>query len=130
MTTTERRQNPPSLDEAKFSTQRLVTYALLLIFTAVVANVLLNNDQAERSTIIQTVINFMTFVVGFWIGASKAANDANQAIGDIAKAAAPATAAAVAANVAAAAAAATPGVAIPLVPVEVPPAPPTTGAPQ
>ncbi len=73
----ERRQ-PFAADEAKFSTQRLVTYGLLLIFTAVVTNVLLGDDQAERSTIIQTVINFMTFVVGFWLGTSKAAAD-NQA---------------------------------------------------
>lgn len=69
------RRAPLTVDEAKFSTQRLVTYALLLIFTAVVANVLLVSDQAERSTIIQTVINFMTFVVGFWIGTSKSAAD-------------------------------------------------------
>ena len=97
MTFIEKRQKPFDGAEAKFSTQRLVTYVLLLIFTAVVANVLLINDQAERSTIIQTVINFMTFVVGYWIGASKAATDSNSAIEQIAKGATPSAAAAVAA---------------------------------
>lgn len=85
----ERRQ-PFAADEAKFSTQRLVTYALLLIFTAVVTNVLLANDQAERSTIIQTVINFMTFVVGYWIGTSKAAGDKDASAARILEAATPA----------------------------------------
>ncbi len=84
------RRQPFAEDAAKFSTQRLVTYALLLIFTAVVANVLLVNDQAERSTIIQTVINFMTFVVGFWIGTSKSAADKDASATRILEAAAPA----------------------------------------
>ncbi len=85
----EDRRQPFAEDAAKFSTQRLVTYALLLIFTAVVANVLLVNDQAERSTIIQTVINFMTFVVGFWIGTSKSAADKDASATRILEAAVP-----------------------------------------
>jgi len=63
------------IDEAKFSTQRVVTYIVLLIFTAVTGNVLLGVDQAERSTIIQTVINFTMLALGFWLGASKQAQD-------------------------------------------------------
>ncbi len=86
----EERRLPFAAEEAKFSTQRLVTYALLLIFTAVVANVLLINDQAERSTIIQTVINFMTFVVGFWLGTSKSAADKDASASRILEAAKPA----------------------------------------
>src|SRR5687767_1493117 len=85
----EERRAPFVADEAKFSTQRLVTYALLLIFTAVVANVLLVAVQAERSTIIQTVINFMTFVVGFWIGTSKSAADKDASATRILEAATP-----------------------------------------
>lgn len=77
-------------DEAKFSTQRLVTYALLLIFTAVVTNVLIVGDEAERSTIVQTVINFMTFVVGFWLGTSKSAADKDASATRILEAATPA----------------------------------------
>ena len=67
------RQKPERrrLDEAKFSTQRVVTYLLILIFAAVTANVLLGADQAERSTILQTVINFTMIAVGYWLGASK-----------------------------------------------------------
>lgn len=84
----EERRAPFVADEAKFSTQRLVTYSLLLIFTAVVANVLLIGDEAERSTIVQTVINFMTFVVGFWLGTSKSAADKDASAGRILEAAA------------------------------------------
>lgn len=86
-----------SLDEAKFSTQKIVTLILLVIFAAVTANVLAGTDQAERSTILQTVINLTILAAGYWLGSSKAATDSNAAIGQIARAAAPSTAAAVAA---------------------------------
>jgi len=62
------------IEEAKFDTQKLVTYVLLLIFASVAANVLLGTDQAERSTILQTVINFTMIAVGYWLGASKSPN--------------------------------------------------------
>ena len=75
MSQQERRSIPFAADEAKFSTQRLVTYVILIIFTAVVANVLVGQDQAERSTIIQTVINFAMLSIGFWLGTSKGAAD-------------------------------------------------------
>lgn len=92
----DRRVNT-SLDEAKFSTQKIVTLILLAIFAAAACNVLLNTDQAERSTILQTIINLTILAAGYWLGSSKAATDSNAAIGQIARAAAPATAAAVAA---------------------------------
>lgn len=76
-------------DEAKFSTQKVVTYILLLIFAAVTANVLSQSDQAERSTILQTVINLTLLAVGYWLGSSKAANDTNATMGRIARGAAP-----------------------------------------
>ena len=63
------------VDEARFSTQRFVTYIILIIFATVVANVLLGLDQAERSTIIQTVINFTMLALGFWLGTSKGSAD-------------------------------------------------------
>lgn len=69
------RRAPFVIDEAKFATQRLVTYALLLIFTGVVTTVFLGNDQAERSTVLQTVINFTMLAIGFWLGSSKGAAD-------------------------------------------------------
>ena len=75
MSQPERRSIPFAADEAKFSTQRLVTYVILIIFTAVVANVLIGQDQAERSTIIQTVINFAMLSIGFWLGTSKSSAD-------------------------------------------------------
>jgi protein-S-isoprenylcysteine O-methyltransferase Ste14 len=80
------RRAPFMVDEAKFSTQRLVTYVILLIFTAVTANVLIGQDQAERSTIIQTVINFAMLAIGFWLGASKQAQDNAQSASRIAEA--------------------------------------------
>ena len=61
-------------EEAKFDTRKLVTYVLLLIFAAVTANVLIGADQAERSTVLQTVINFTMIAVGYWLGASKPSN--------------------------------------------------------
>lgn len=88
-----------NLDAAKFSTQREVTYVLLVIFACVVARVLYDNDQSERSMILQTVINLTLLAVGYWLGASKAAADQGQAMSRIAEASAPVTAAAVAAAV-------------------------------
>jgi len=69
------RRAPFLADEAKFSTQKFVTYIVLLIFAAVTANVLIGIDQAERSTIIQTVINFTMLALGFWLGSSKSSAD-------------------------------------------------------
>ena len=69
------RREPQASDELKLSTQRLVTYIVLLIFAAVVSNVLVGQDQAERSTIIQTVINFTMLALGFWLGTSKGSVD-------------------------------------------------------
>ena len=63
-------------DEAKFSTQKVVTYILLLIFASVTANVLAGQDQAERSMLLQTVINLTLLAVGYWLGSSKAADAA------------------------------------------------------
>lgn len=91
------RKEPSLLDQAKFSTQREVTYVLLVIFAGVVVEVLLNNDQSERSMVLQTVINLTLLAVGYWLGASKAAADQGQAMSRIAEGSAPATAAAVAA---------------------------------
>lgn len=86
-----------TIDEAKFATQKAVTYALLLIFAAVSGWVLYQNDQSERSMVLQTVINLTLLAVGYWLGASKAAADSNEKIGKIAVSAAPTQAAAVAA---------------------------------
>lgn len=83
------RRAPFVVDEAKFSTQRLVTYIILLIFAAVTSSVLLGNDQAERSTIIQTVINFTMLALGFWLGTSKSSADKEITAAKILEAAAP-----------------------------------------
>ncbi len=93
----EERREPFIIDQAKFSTQREVTYVLLLIFAGVVIAVLWQNDQSERSMVLQTVINLTLLAVGYWLGASKAAADQGQAMSRIAEASAPAAAAAVAA---------------------------------
>ncbi len=78
------RRKGDGLEEAKFATQKTVTYILLLIFASVVVNVLLQTDQAERSTIIQTVINLTILAAGYWLGASKQAADSNETIGKMA----------------------------------------------
>lgn len=91
------KRSPFSIDEAKFFTQKVVTFAILLIFAGTVATVLYQADQSERSMILQTVINLTLLAVGYWIGASKGAADSNDVIGKIAKGAPAVSAAAVAA---------------------------------
>lgn len=92
----ERRQ-PFVIDQAKFATQKVVTYFLLTLFAAAAVSVAIVNDQAERSTMLQTIINFTMLAVGFWLGSSKGAADKDAAISRIAEASAPVAAAAVAA---------------------------------
>ena len=94
---TEERRAPFVIEREKFSTQREVTYWLLLIFAIVVVWVLWQNDQSERSMVLQTVINLTLLAVGYWLGASKQAADSNQTMARIAEGAAPSTASAVAA---------------------------------
>lgn len=65
-----------TLDEGKLSTQRIVTYIILLIFSGVVCIVFQSKDAAERSTVLQVVVNLTMLAVGFWLGSSKAADDA------------------------------------------------------
>ena len=69
------RRSPFVVAEQKFSTQRVVTYILLIIFAAVTAYVFYGDDQAERSTVLQTVINFTMLAIGFWLGSSKGSAD-------------------------------------------------------
>ena len=71
----EDRRVPFVIDEAKFSTQRVVTYCLLFIFACVVVVVFYGTDQAERSTVLQTVINFTMIAIGYWLGSSKSTNE-------------------------------------------------------
>lgn len=88
------RRAPFFLDEAKFSTQKVVTYALLLMFTGVCANVLMGADQAERSMVLQTIINFTMMAIGFWLGTSKGEVDKAASMSRIAEASQPNAAAA------------------------------------
>lgn len=114
------RRIPFQVDEAKFSTQRFVTYCLLIIFSAVTANVLIGNDQAERSTILQTVINFTMLAIGFWLGTSKSDVDKSASMSRIAEAAPANTADAVRSTVAATVARSATGPPIPVEPVSAP----------
>lgn len=84
-------------EQEKFSTQRTLTYCLLAIFAATSAFVLYDNDQSERSMVLQTIINLTLLAVGYWLGASKQGQDASASQSRIAEAA-PAVAAAVVAN--------------------------------
>lgn len=91
----ERRQF--AADAEKFSTQRTVTYFLLLIFSAVSAWVMYQDDQSERSMVLQTIINLTLLAVGYWLGASKTGTDQAQSMSRLAESVAPTAAAAVAA---------------------------------
>lgn len=83
---TERRRGPFVPDQEKFSTQRTLTYLLVLIFACVSGVVLYENDQSERSMILQTVINMTLLAVGYWLGASKQGQDQAQSMSRIAEA--------------------------------------------
>ena len=69
------RRKPFVLDEQKFSTQRIVTYAIIAIFSAVTAWVLWCGTVEQRSIIIQCVIGLMIGAIAFWMGSSKGAVD-------------------------------------------------------
>ena len=84
----QERRKPFVVDEAKFDTQRLVTYVLLLIFAGVTVAVFWpGGDQSERSTMMQTVINFTMLALGFWLGTSKSSADKDVTAARIAQAA-------------------------------------------
>lgn len=72
----EERKQPFLVDQEKFVTQKEVTYFLLVLFAAVTACVMWQNDQSERSMVLQTVINLTLLAVGYWVGASKQGQDA------------------------------------------------------
>lgn len=76
-------------DEAKFATQKVVTYTLLCVFTGVVATVLYQNDPSERSMILQTIINLTLLAVGYWLGASDSGKKQQESMSRIAEKAAP-----------------------------------------
>lgn len=88
------KDHPFEADQEKFSTQRTVTYCLLLIFACTAAAVLYQADQSERSMVLQTIINLTLLAVGYWLGASKQGQDQAQAMNRMAENA-PAVAAAV-----------------------------------
>jgi len=72
----ERRKTPFAIDEAKFTTQKVLSYGLMVLFATVVESVFLYSEEAaERSMVMQTVINITMIVVGFWLGSSKGAAD-------------------------------------------------------
>lgn len=80
----ERRQSFAA-DAEKFSTQRGVTYFLLVLFGSVSVAVFCGSDQAERSTVLQTIINFTLLAVGFWLGSSKGQADKDASISRMAE---------------------------------------------
>ena len=63
----ERRAFVP--DEAKFWVQRNIAYFLLLMFAGVTIASFIWGDEAERSTVLQTVINAAMIAIG-WFGKS------------------------------------------------------------
>ena len=78
------RRKPFDGTEAKFSTQKTITLIILLLFTYTLANVMTGTDQAERSMLLQTVINLTLLGVGYWLGSSKGAAESREQLGKIA----------------------------------------------
>ena len=63
-------------EKAKFATQREVTLIIFFLFAVcIVAVMIYGGTQAERSTILQTIVALALFASGYWLGASKAAAD-------------------------------------------------------
>ncbi len=94
---TAERRSAVILEEAKLSTQRNVTFFLLILLAGVTIAVFMGTDQSERSTQQQTIINLAMLAVGFWLGSSKSSADKDASMARIAEASAPVAAAAVAA---------------------------------
>ncbi len=94
---TAERRSSVILEEAKLSTQRNVTFFLLILLAGVTIAVFMGTDQSERSTQQQTIINLAMLAVGFWLGSSKSSADKDASMARIAEASAPVAAAAVAA---------------------------------
>jgi hypothetical protein len=78
----ERRQ-PFLIEQEKFSTQKIVTYFLLVLFACVTVAVFWRDNDAERSTVLQTIINFTMLAIGFWLGSSKGAVDNREQLNKI-----------------------------------------------
>ena len=95
MSNAESRKHSFEVDQEKFSTQRAVTYFLLLLFSITTGFVMWQNDQSERSMVLQTIINLTLLAVGYWLGASKQGQDQAQSAQRIAEAVPAAVAAAV-----------------------------------
>jgi hypothetical protein len=58
-----------SAEEEKFRVQRNIAYFLLLMFAGVTIASFIAGDEAERSTVLQTVINAAMIAIG-WFGKS------------------------------------------------------------
>lgn len=69
----ERRYDP---EQAKFSTQLKVSFYIIFITAAVIAVICWRGDVADAKEIYNTLLPIFAGVVGYWIGASKAAADA------------------------------------------------------
>lgn len=67
-------------EEAKFSTQRTLTYYVVSMFGLVTAWVLYYGSQEQRSIIIQCWIGIMIAGWQYWIGSSKDKNQLNKLI--------------------------------------------------
>lgn len=73
----EERRSTFLAEKAKFATQREVTLIIFGLFAVAVVSVMMyGGTQAERSTILQTIVALALFASGYWLGSSKAASDA------------------------------------------------------
>lgn len=77
----EERRSTFLAEKAKFATQREVTLIIFGLFAVAVVSVMMyGGTQAERSTILQTIVALALFASGYWLGSSKAASDAQNPV--------------------------------------------------
>lgn len=86
---TKERRAPFIAEQQKFSTQKFMSYCVVLLFTAVTSWILSYGTSEQKSIIIQTIIGLMIGVVAFWIGSSKGSADKEAELQQIRKAETP-----------------------------------------
>lgn len=69
------RRNTFISEEAKFLTQKELTYAVVFIFFLAAGWTFYRGSDAQQATVLQTIINLVIAGFSYWIGSSKGAAD-------------------------------------------------------
>ena len=67
-----------SVDEAKFTTQRAVTFYIFMLVTAVIGVICWRGEVDDIKNIFNVLVPFFASVIGYWIASSKGSADKDQ----------------------------------------------------